>query len=117
MTVELQEMYESINANYQDVLTRMMGREDLVIKYLRKFIDDENFAKLEKSMGDKDYEMMLMSAHTLKGVALNLGLAKLGEACSMMVTSLRNDKKELLDEQFSIIDGEYRDVIAKIKCL
>lgn len=115
--MELQEMYESINANYQEVLTRMMGREDLVIKYLKKFIVDDNFDKLEKSMGDKDYETMLLAVHTLKGVTLNLGLAKLSDACSMMVNSLRNDKKELLDEQFLLVASEYHDIIDKIKCL
>lgn len=86
MTVK--EFYSTIGADYQNVLSRLM-KDTLVLKFLNKYKDDTSFDKLEKSVKAKNYEEAFSAAHTLKGLALNLGLSKLGGAASDLTEYLR----------------------------
>ena len=87
MTVK--EFYDTIGADYQNVLSRLM-KDTLVIKFLNKYKDDASYDKLEKCIKDKNYEEAFSAAHTLKGLALNLGLSNLGNAASELTEYLRS---------------------------
>lgn len=86
MTVK--EFYDKIGADYKSVLSRLM-KDTLIVKFLNKYKDDTSFDKLEKCVKDKNYEEAFSAAHTLKGLALNLGLSKLGGAASDLTEYLR----------------------------
>ena len=86
MTVK--EFYDKIGADYKSVLSRLM-KDTLIVKFLNKYKDDTSFDKLEKYVKDKNYEEAFSAAHTLKGLALNLGLSKLGGAASDLTEYLR----------------------------
>lgn len=70
---------EGAGVNVEETLRRFMNNEMLMIKFLRKFVDDENMNKLRTLIADKHYNEVLPVAHTLKGVSGNLGLIKLYE--------------------------------------
>lgn len=65
---------EGAGVNVEETLRRFMNNEMLMIKFLRKFVDDENMNKLRTLIADKHYNEVLPVAHTLKGVSGNLGL-------------------------------------------
>lgn len=67
---------EGAGVNVEETLRRFMNNEMLMIKFLRKFVDDENMNKLRTLIADKHYNEVLPVAHTLKGVSGNLGLIK-----------------------------------------
>lgn len=75
---------EGAGVNVEETLRRFMNNEMLMIKFLRKFVDDENMNKLRTLIADKHYNEVLPVAHTLKGVSGNLGLIKLYEIFSRM---------------------------------
>lgn len=63
---------EGAGVNVEETLRRFMNNEMLMIKFLRKFVDDENMNKLRTLIAAKHYNEVLPVAHTLKGVSGNL---------------------------------------------
>ncbi len=46
---------EGAGVNVEETLRRFMNNEMLMIKFLRKFVDDENMNKLRTLIADKHY--------------------------------------------------------------
>lgn len=55
---------EGAGVNVEETLRRFMNNEMLMIKFLRKFVDDENMNKLRTLIADKHYNEVLPVAHT-----------------------------------------------------
>ena len=114
----IQEVYEKINGDYEDVLTRL-PREELVKKFAVKFLDDPSFDQLVKALEEDNQEEAFRAAHTLKGVCLNLGFKVLYESTYNITEALRpgNPKlgKEELHNLFKELDKDYNIVINGIK--
>lgn len=106
---------EGAGVNVEETLRRFMNNEMLMIKFLRKFVDDENMNKLRTLIADKYYNEVLPVAHTLKGVSGNLGLIKLYEIFSRMCQDCRNDQYEDLDGLFAQAEANYSKVVEAIK--
>lgn len=106
---------EGTGVNVEETLRRFMNNEMLMIKFLRKFVDDENMNKLRTLIADKHYNEVLPVAHTLKGVSGNLGLIKLYEIFSRMCQDCRNDQYEDLDGLFAQAEANYSKVVEAIK--
>ena len=71
--MNLEECYEAMESNYDDVMRRL-GSETLVRKFVLKFLDDTSFQGLKEGLENQDAELAFRSAHTLKGVCMNLGI-------------------------------------------
>ena len=80
--------YDSVGGSYDDVMGRLSS-EALVLKFLRMLPRDGNMALLDAAMDSADAPGAFRAAHTLKGVALNLGLTALANACSELTEALR----------------------------
>lgn len=112
----LKEFYESIGENYESVLTRMMGREDFVKKFLLRFFQsDENYQNLEEAMSKNDYENALIYAHTLKGVSVNLSLTPIYTYSSKIVDLLRKNETSQLLDTFHTLQQAYETCLDLFK--
>lgn len=56
-----------------DAMHRFLDREDLFVKFMKEYLDDDNLDKLKESLADGNVGEAFDYAHTLKGVAGNLG--------------------------------------------
>lgn len=74
----IQECYEAIGGNYEDVLRRLRS-EALIRKFTLKFLEDQSYPLLKQALGDNNYEEAFRGAHTLKGVCQNLSFDRLYE--------------------------------------
>lgn len=74
----IQECYEAIGGNYEDVLRRLRS-EALIRKFTLKFLEDQSYSLLKQALGDNNYEEAFRGAHTLKGVCQNLSFDRLYE--------------------------------------
>ena len=108
------EFYETIGQNYEEVLERLAGSEELVLKFLKKFSTDKTYAALEEAMAAGEAEMIFRQAHTLKGVAANLGLKPLFEDTCVLVELTRNGGTEGIGEAFEKIKADYQETIRLI---
>lgn len=102
MNEELFDKLEDMGAEIEDTLDRLMGDEDLYVEYLKKFPANENIVNLRKSVDAGDADQAMKDVHTLKGVALNLGLLPLVDECMDMLLDFRAGKN---DEAMSKIDA------------
>lgn len=110
----IQECYECIGADYNDVLKRLQ-MERLVIKYVLKFLNDTNFETLEKALKQKDYEDAYRAAHTLKGISANLGFSCVYEYSTQLSELLKQNKTEELEDSFTQLKKAYLGVVSVVK--
>lgn len=116
----IQEVYEEIGGNYDDVLKRLRKAE-LVEKFSKKFLDDTSFCDLKKALDDENLEDAFRAVHTLKGVCLNLSFASIFEVANELTEMLRpgNGEPEI-EEVFEVmgrLEEKYNIVIEGIKKL
>lgn len=86
--MELRECYEQMGGDYDAVIGRLR-QEERVCKFLRLFPADENFQLLTDSLAKEDWPTAFRAAHSMKGVALNLGLTALAQSASELTEVLR----------------------------
>lgn len=72
----LEAFYAKIGGNSADVLRRLPS-EAMVRKFIGKYPADTSWGSLESAINSQDWEAAFRAAHTLKGVAQNLGFQKL----------------------------------------
>jgi HPt (histidine-containing phosphotransfer) domain-containing protein len=113
----LLEFSEKTNMDLKGTLARFANMEALVKRFLNKFPDDRSFGELQAAMQEKNYENILRAAHTLKGVAGNLGLTGLFEINQKIVEAVRNQEYDHLDEYFAQDKKEYDTVIECLSSL
>lgn len=75
--------------DYESGMSRFMNKEELLKKFLLKFMDDRSFEHLKEAVNRQDCEQAFKEAHTLKGVAANLSLTELEEISSEVTELLR----------------------------
>ena len=117
--MSLKERYDKMGADYEDVLSRLRS-EVLVRKFALKFLDDDSYANLKAAMESGNAPEAFRGAHTLKGVAQNLGFGPLYKAAAEVTESLRPSETSSGDMEkaaklMPAVDEEYARTIAAIK--
>lgn len=85
-----EQFYNSIHADYQNILRRFR-KESMIIRFLKKFEQDPSFEQLKLSLEKKDQKEAFMAAHTLKGIAQNLSLDPIYEKAAVITDLLRQE--------------------------
>lgn len=73
----------------EEALERFMGSAALYERFLKRFPADESFQQIGPALEAGDWDAAVTAAHTLKGVAGNLGMTDLYRCCSQLVDHLR----------------------------
>ncbi len=110
----LKQCYDLLEGDYEDVLGRMR-KEALVEKFALKFLNDSSYESLQQGLAAKDQQIAFRAAHTIKGVAQNLGFTKLYETSGHLADVLR---REWSEEAFPLarqVEAAYQKTIAAIK--
>lgn len=103
------EKLEDMGAEVEDTLDRLMGDEELYKEYLTKFPENENILELRKAVDAGDADKAMKEVHTLKGVALNLGLLPLVDVCMDMLLDFRADKPEEAMAQIDTVEDAFQE--------
>lgn len=96
---------EEMGMNVNSTVSRFMGKEELYLKFLNKFQTDQSVANIQQYIAEQNVEEVFKSAHTLKGVAANLGLDPIARCASDIVELFRGKT------QFSEIDTDRLGVL------
>ena len=75
-------------------LSRFSNFEPMYLKYLKRFITEPTYDAFVSAMEAQDYKGIESSAHTLKGIAGNLGLVALYRDFNDIVQTVRAGKNE-----------------------
>lgn len=109
---------EKWGCDVENALARMADDEEFYEDCLKMFVDDENFEKLGEAIETGDYKAAFDYAHTLKGVAANLGLTPIFDKTSEIVEPLRADDYSDLENQYDAVikaKEEFIEIIGQNK--
>ncbi len=114
--MKLIELENIIDIEIEKSLVRFGNMESFYIKFLKKFIDDKSLQSLTEGIERGDLKKVGESAHTLKGVAGNLGLKKIYELSMelMKVESLTKDEINSLYEELKIEMEKTVEALSKL---
>lgn len=110
----IQECYTALEGDYQEVLGRLYS-EALVKKFVVKFLADQSYQLLEGSLKADHYEEAFRAAHTLKGVAQNLGFTKLYQSSHQITEALRTGNYDQAAQLFPAVEADYAQTVAAIQ--
>lgn len=113
MTVK--EFYEKIGGNYDEAMSRLM-KEERIMKYLGKFLDNDDLASFESYMEEKNYAEAFRMIHSIKGVSLNLSLDPLANVSSILCEELRNGEPQVdITNMYEDVKKSYNEVKEAIR--
>lgn len=115
--MEISEFYKKIGADYEGTLNRFMKNESMMTKFVKRFPEDYTYAELLQAMEMKDYPGIQTGAHTLKGIASNLGFELLAVASGELTAAMRAEEYEKTDTLFEVVRQNYEKVMMEIQNL
>lgn len=101
--------------NVEEALERFMGNEMLMVRFLKKFLDDENFPKLARAVEEKNWQEALTASHTLKGVCGNLSMKKLYDLTEAQVRFFREENWQEAADMMPQLSREYEKVCGALR--
>ena len=87
----LSEFYAAVGGDASAVLMRIPS-EQMLVRFVRMYAGDPTFGQLQSAVNAQDWPAAFLAAHTLKGVAQNLGFAHLQTAASALTEHLRGGR-------------------------
>lgn len=106
---------ENLGVDATRAIERFCGNSELYLKFLNKFPDEKTFAELVKVVQEGDLKSAENAAHTLKGVAANLGLNCLATKCNDYILSIRAGAPD--DSMYDDLVTEYDKAVFAIKSI
>ncbi len=115
--MDLRECYARLGGDYEAVMGRLR-QEERVTKFLRLFPADENFQLLTQALEKEDWSAAFRAAHSMKGVALNLGFTALAKSASDLTECLRpGAPAEDPAPLYGKVEADYKKTLAAIDAL
>jgi len=117
----IRDFYEKTDSDYNDAMQRL-GSEAFLEKLIAKFMDDKNIVMLRQAIASGDAKAAFMAAHSLKGVALNLGFTRLAKSSSDLTELLRPNPDAALSNEgsalpanarllFDAVEADYKEIV------
>lgn len=113
--MEKKDLLKAAGLDYEGALSRFMGNEKLLERFLKKFLDDPNFLNLEGAISQGNAELAYQAAHTLKGVAGNLSLSELYAQAAKISDTLRNGDLEGAKAMLPELRAAYQKITDALK--
>ncbi|MBE5830734.1 MAG: Hpt domain-containing protein [Butyrivibrio sp.] len=97
--------------DWDEILDRFMGNEDLIAKFMFKFLNDQSMNDLTKYLNEGNVTEAFKAVHTLKGVGANLGLKGFLTPVKELTEILRAGSMEGYEEKYEEIKPKYEALI------
>ncbi len=98
--------------DWDEILDRFMGNEDLIARFMFKFLKDQNMNDLTKFLEEGNVSEAFKAVHTLKGVGANLGLKGFLTPVCELTEVLRAGSMEGYEPLYAQIKPKYDELIA-----
>ena len=100
---------QTVGMNVPEMVEHFMDNEQMFLKYLYKFFESADNVVLELTTAaeKEDYQNMLFTAHSLKGLAGNIGLNGVFLPAKKMVDDIRADEYGDCASDFHKIQENY----------
>lgn len=118
MCEQILEQLQAANVDTKGALERFIGNAELYIQFLDKFQSDETIELVHAAAEANNWDDLFFAAHTMKGMAGNLGLTRLYEASAETVRLLRAKEYSAAADSVAELDAAHRetcDLISRAK--
>ena len=109
--MEFREALISLGVNLTETLHRFSGNEGLLRRFVMRFPQDNTYEKLKDAVAQSDVHEIETTAHTLKGVAANLGFGKLQNACNDLVLAVREGREADVPVLYDKVRAEHEKIL------
>ncbi len=106
-----------VGIDLDTAIKRVNGNWPFLYQLLRQFIDDQQdiVARVQRLMHDlTDEKNLIITLHTLKGTAANLGATALSEIAAQMEHAAKNQRQDLLAEMIPTLDSQWQQLVNAI---
>lgn len=107
MNTLLQQLQE-LGAETEQTVLRFSNHVEIYQKYLLKFPEEPTMQHLKTAMQQKNYISAQKAAHTLKGLAGNLGLLPIFDIAADLSDTLKSENFTQSEEIFAELLAQYR---------
>lgn len=115
MTIE--QFYAVTGGNYSEVLGRI-GKEERVKKYLLRFPDTDELIQMNECISAENWPEAFRHIHSLKGMALTLGLSRLAGSGSELCETMRHGAPEVdISDMIRTVQKDFDDTVEAISML
>ncbi len=112
----IKDCYARFGGDYEGVLGRFRS-EDRIQRFVVKFLNDTSYQELCQSLEAQNVTEAFRAAHTLKGVAQNLGFTSLYGPSHDMAEELRDGHPGDVSALLEQITTAYEETVAAIRDL
>ena len=113
----LNDLQGLIDIDVAGSLARFSNFEPMYLKYLKRFVTEPTYDALKDAIAAQDFKGIESSAHTLKGIAGNLGLTALYHGFDEIVQDVRAGRNDAALQKCAEIDPKViavRQAIAQL---
>lgn len=110
-------MLEDANIEWTSTLPKLLGKEDIYIKYLKRLLSNKYFDELTSALNNDKCAEAFELAHTLRGTVGSLGVRRMYDCIAEMTEDLRTsdiDAAKLRLAELTKARDEAFDAITKI---
>lgn len=109
----LKECYDAMGGGYEDAIGRIR-REASLEKFVLKFPEDGSYHDLMDGLAACDYDKAFRGAHSLKGVAGNLGFDRLTASSTVLCERLRSGYDGTVPDLAGQVEADYGVTLSAI---
>lgn len=114
--MELEELYQKIGGDLETVMKRIPS-EAMIGKFVRKYADDPTYNRLAAAVEAESWKDAFLAAHTLKGVAQNLGFDRLQKSASALTEAVRGAVPLTDESLFEEVCKDQKEIMEAIEKL
>lgn len=113
--MNIEQAAQKIDWDLEGTLKRFSNNRTLLERFVRKFPADPTFGRLKQAVEQADYSEVETLAHTLKGVAGNLGFRELFEGSAALVNAVRSGQTGDIGPLWEREQQAYQNVLSTIE--
>lgn len=105
----IEPLYQMAGGDYAGVIRRL-GTNDRIARFVTMFANDGSYTSLVSNMADENWDEAFRAAHTLKGIAGEMGFTDLATCASKITEALREKNPDLAQELLPAVQEQYKVV-------
>ena len=114
--MDLETLYERAGGALSETLRRIPS-EAMLRRFILKYREDTTCVQLRAAVEERDWETAFRAAHTLKGVAQNLGFESLYRVSAELTEALRGGKPLTRPELLTAVEAQQQTLLRAIEAL
>lgn len=117
MTEDQKTALNRLSVDFDEVLERFAGNEELYLKCLHKFVSGNSFDDMVRAFEEGNVTDAFEAAHSLKGVSGNLGFKRLYSDVKEITEIFRAGRLDISAGDLSEVKEAYSEVLDVINSL